>query len=55
MRTFKSLALGAAITFAGIASASDVSQLTGDTFPEFIKENDLVLAECKLSSASGHV
>lgn len=30
---------------ATIASASDVASLTKDTFPDFVKENDLVLAE----------
>ncbi|KAH6675699.1 thioredoxin-like domain-containing protein [Halenospora varia] len=44
MRNFKALALGAA--FAAVASASDVESLTKDTFPAFVKENDLVLAEC---------
>ncbi|TVY78158.1 Protein disulfide-isomerase [Lachnellula suecica] len=43
MRTFKTLALGAAL--AAVASASDVEVLTKDTFPDFVKENDLVLAE----------
>lgn len=28
--------------------ASDVTQLKKDTFDEFVKENDLVLAECEL-------
>jgi protein disulfide-isomerase A1 len=37
---------------ATIASASDVASLTKDTFPDFVKENDLVLAECKSPSAS---
>jgi hypothetical protein len=45
MRTFTTLALG--LIGAAVASASDVSSLTKDTFPDFIKENDLVLAECK--------
>jgi protein disulfide-isomerase A1 len=35
-----------------IASASDVASLTKDTFPDFVKANDLVLAECKSPSAS---
>ncbi|KAF4628906.1 hypothetical protein G7Y89_g9247 [Cudoniella acicularis] len=43
MRNFKALALGAA--FAAVASASDVESLTKDTFPDFVKDNDLVLAE----------
>lgn len=45
MRTFKTIALG--LIGAAVASASDVSSLTKDTFPDFIKDNDLVLAECK--------
>ncbi|RDL34741.1 Protein disulfide-isomerase [Venustampulla echinocandica] len=43
MRTFKTFAIGAAL--AAVASASDVESLTKDTFPDFVKENDLVLAE----------
>lgn len=43
MRTFKTFALG--IFSAAVASASDVSSLTGETFPAFVKENPLVLAE----------
>lgn len=31
-----------------LAAASDVHDLKQDTFDGFIKENDLVLAECKL-------
>lgn len=31
---------------AALASASDVHDLTKDTFEPFVKENDLVLAEC---------
>lgn len=45
MRTFKTVALG--LIGAAVASASDVESLTGTTFPEFVKENPLVLAECK--------
>ena len=30
--------------------ASDVTQLNKDTFKDFVKANDLVLAECKSSS-----
>jgi len=37
------LALG--LVGAAVASASDVSSLTKDTFPDFVKDNDLVLAE----------
>jgi protein disulfide-isomerase A1 len=32
---------------AAIATASDVVQLKKDTFDDFVKTNDLVLAECK--------
>lgn len=45
MRTFGTIALGAAL--AAVASASDVESLTKDTFPSFVKDNDLVLAECQ--------
>lgn len=34
---------------AAVATASDVTQLKKDTFDEFVKENDIVLAECTLS------
>lgn len=34
---------------AAVASASDVTQLKKDTFDEFVKENDIVLAECMFS------
>ena len=37
---------------ATLASASDVASLTKDTFPDFVKDNELVLAECKSPSAS---
>jgi hypothetical protein len=45
MRTFKTFALG--LIGAAVASASDVESLTGTTFPDFVKENPLVLAECR--------
>lgn len=32
---------------AALATASDVHDLTKDTFDSFVMENDLVLAECK--------
>ena len=32
---------------AALATASDVHDLTKVTFDSFVKENDLVLAECK--------
>jgi protein disulfide-isomerase A1 len=43
MRTFTALAAG--LLGAAVASASDVTVLTKDSFPDFVKENDLVLAE----------
>jgi len=43
MRTFTTLAVG--LVSAAVASASDVSSLTKDTFTDFVKDNDLVLAE----------
>lgn len=44
MRTSSlALLLGAAAS----VLASDVHELKKDTFDEFVKENDLVLAECK--------
>lgn len=45
MRPFTTLALG--LLGAAVASASDVESLTKDSFPDFVKDNDLVLAECK--------
>jgi protein disulfide-isomerase A1 len=45
MRTFTTVALG--LLGAAVASASDVSSLTKDTFTDFVTENDLVLAECE--------
>jgi protein disulfide-isomerase A1 len=44
------LAFAVLAALAGFASAegeSDVHQLTQDTFGDFVKANDLVLAECK--------
>jgi protein disulfide-isomerase A1 len=49
MRTFTTVALG--LVGAAVAAASDVTSLTKDTFPDFVKSNDLVLAECKSLSA----
>ena len=47
----KTLAAGLLAAFAAVARAeSDVTQLTQDTFDDFVKANDLVLAECKLRS-----
>lgn len=39
---------------AAVATASDVIQLKKDTFDDFIKSNDLVLAECKFPNGSPH-
>jgi len=47
MRTFTTVAFGL-LGAAALASASDVEVLTKDTFKDFVKENDLVLAECKI-------
>lgn len=44
MFTFKNVAFGL-LSAAAVASASDVHDLNKDTFPAFIKENPLVLAE----------
>lgn len=44
MRNFKSLALGL-VGAAALASASDVHDLKKDTFTDFVKSHDLVLAE----------
>jgi protein disulfide-isomerase A1 len=43
MRSYSALAFG--LVSAAVASASDVASLTKDSFPDFVKENDLVLAE----------
>jgi protein disulfide-isomerase A1 len=37
---------------AALAAASDVHDLTKDTFEDFVKENDLVLAECEYRQIS---
>ena len=44
MFNFKSVAIGL-FGAAALASASDVHDLTKDTFPGFVADNDLVLAE----------
>ncbi len=45
---FKALAVSGFMAALAIADgASDVVQLKKDTFDDFIKANDLVLAECK--------
>jgi protein disulfide-isomerase A1 len=46
----KRLACALMGALAAVATAeSDVTQLTKDTFDDFIKTNDLVLAECMCS------
>lgn len=43
------LAYSLLAAFAAVATAeSDVADLTQDTFGDFVKTNDLVLAECML-------
>jgi protein disulfide-isomerase A1 len=42
----KSIAFGL-LAAAAAASASDVVQLKKDNFDEFVKTNDIVLAECE--------
>ncbi len=44
MPSVKNLAFGL-LAAATVASASDVTQLKKDTFDDFVKSNDLVLAE----------
>ena len=44
---FTTAALGLLASSTALAADSDVHQLKKDTFNEFIKDNDLVLAECK--------
>lgn len=39
----------ALLGLAALAAASDVHDLTKDSFPDFVKDNDLVLAECMSS------
>lgn len=39
---------------AALATASDVHDLTQDTFDGFVKENDLVLAECESRAYCSH-
>jgi protein disulfide-isomerase A1 len=45
MRNFRTLAISALLGCASVATASDVHDLKTDTFKDFIKEHDLVLAE----------
>ena len=46
MRTTQRLAFSL-LAAAAVASASDVTQLKKDTFDDFVKTNDIVLAECE--------
>ena len=48
MRSFRNAALGL-LGAVALVAASDVHELKQDTFPDFIKEHDLVLAECTCS------
>ena len=50
MHTAQKVAFGL-LAAAAVASASDVTQLTKDTFDSFVGENGIVLAECMLFSA----
>jgi hypothetical protein len=47
---YKKVALSV-LAAAAAVSASDVTQLKGETFDDFIATNDLVLAECKFPSS----
>lgn len=47
MPSFRNMAFGL-LAAAHVTAASDVTQLKKDSFDTFIKENDIVLAECKL-------
>jgi hypothetical protein len=51
MHTVQKITLGL-LAAAAVASASDVTQLKTDSFDEFIKTNDIVLAECAFSLPS---
>lgn len=48
MYTARNVLFGLLAAAAGVsaADASDVTQLNKDTFNDFVKANDLVLAEC---------
>jgi len=48
MHNVQKLAFGL-LAAAAVASASDVTQLKKDTFDDFVKANDIVLAECESS------
>jgi len=42
------------LALAALAAASDVHDLTKDTFEPFMKEHDLVLAECTFAIRLGY-
>ena len=48
MRSFRNA--GLLLAAAAVAAASDVHELKQDTFPDFVKDNGLVLAECTANS-----
>jgi protein disulfide-isomerase A1 len=50
MHAAQKFALGL-LAAAAVATASDVVQLKKDTFDDFVKANDLVLAECEWLTA----
>lgn len=52
MQSARRVAFGL-LAAAAVASASDVHQLTKDTFNDFVKDNDLVLAECESFPPAG--
>lgn len=54
MHAAQKFALGL-LAAAAVATASDVAQLKKDTFDDFVKANDLVLAECKWIAAPSPV
>lgn len=54
MHKAQKFALGL-LAAAAVATASDVVQLKKDTFDEFVKANDLVLAECKPHAAPSRI
>ena len=45
MKNFKNTAFGLLGAFAAVAAASDVHDLKTDTFKDFVKDHDIVLAE----------
>lgn len=51
MHNVQKLAFGL-LAAAAVASASDVTQLKKDTFDDFVKANDIVLAECEFPTMS---